>query len=413
MLRIIARYFIICLLFSSAVRATIFDNRYIPFLQRPYIVVPGRPSHVTANGFFATASNAFGVGGTDREIGLPELTGEYNQGAVGRAFVAIGQPNPLPSAYQNRRIAWRANGKLQAQGVECSLRKQLWGDWFAGLYAYFLRVDTTAEFFLDQLNSNLPNLSAGDRLLLDRVRRQMNVLAGLTTGDHATQFGFGDLDCYFMWERGWEYLYKFRSIHAQASVGGLFPIAPSRNINEPTSIPLGGEGFWGAYAAVQAEFEVKEDWKVGCFFRGSKRFARTRCVRVPLCDVPVQYSPLVSEVDINPGPTFVFMGWASFENLHKGLGARVLLTVRKHFADDWDIDCCPANASINCNRIQELTQWGSDYITLNVFYDFGKTKVDRGFEPIIFFAWDVPSNMLVTENTAKTNKISLGVELSF
>ena len=132
MLRIIARCFLYSLLFCISVRATIFDNRFIPFLQRPYIVVPGRPSHVSANAFFATASEAFGIDASDREIGLPDLGGQYNQGAVAQAFVALGCPNPLPSEFQNRRILWRANGKLQAQGIEFSLRKQIYNDFYTG-----------------------------------------------------------------------------------------------------------------------------------------------------------------------------------------------------------------------------------------------------------------------------------------
>lgn len=399
------------LMFASFMQATIFDNRFIPFLQRPYINVPGRPSHATLDVFFATASKAFDSVGN--EVGIPQLTGIYNQQSVAKSFVALGCPNPLPSEFQNRKLLWNAEGKLQAQGLEFSVRKKIFDEFYAGFYAYFMRVDTTSEFFLDLTDNNNRSLPYGDRLLLDRVRRCMNAMAGLETGDHASQVGFGDLDVYFMWQRDWPYKYKFRHIWAQASVGGLLPTGQSRNIYEPTSIPFGGNGFWGAYVQGQGEFELKEDWKAGVFMRLSKRFSRTKRERIPLHCEPIQFSPFVSDVDINPGPTFVAMGWANFEGIHKGLGMRLLLTVRRHWEDSWDLQCCPPMCCIDQCAIEEETSWGSDYITLNVYYDFGKTKVCRSHEPIIYFAWDIPSNMLETKRTLKTNKIILGVEFNF
>lgn len=413
MLRTATYFFIMIVSIYSYIEATIFDNRFVPFLQRPYIIVPDKDSHASVDAFFATASQAFGP--LDREIGIPELTGIYNQTAVAKSFVSIGCANPLPSRFQDRKILWNANGKLEVQGIEFSACKHLASDYYAGFYWYFMRTHSVSDFVLNILESGLTNISRSDMLLLDRKRREMNAYAGLITNDHVSQVGFGDLDAYLMWEHAWFYKLKFRSIRAQASAGGLFPFGQSRDIYEPTSIPFGGDGFWGVYGAVQSEFELKEDWKVGAFFRASKRFKRTKLERIPLHCEPMPYAPLIAPVDINPGPTFVFMGWVDFENVHKGLGARVILTVRNHWDDDWDIACCDRAACccVNSCIINELTGWGSDYITLNVFYDFSKIKVSPGVEPIIFFAWDIPSNMLVTRNVLKTNKIILGIECSF
>ena len=393
-------------------QATIFDNRFFPFLQRPYIVVPDRPSHSSFDVFFTTASQTFGK--NDQEVGLPELTGVYNQGAVAQSFVALGCPNPLPSRFQNKKIIWNMQGKIQAQGFEFSLRKRIMSDFYLGFYWYFMRVDSTSAFFLNLIDSDLPrNLQPGDELELDRVRRMMNFTSGLQTNDHSSQTGFGDFDCYAMWRRKWDYTLKFRSIIAQASIGALMPAGQSRELDKPTSVPFGGNGFWGAYIAGQSEFEIKEDWKAGLFLRVSKRFRREKCERVPLHKEPFTYAPFLTPVCVNPGATFVFSTWVDFENIREGLGARVLYTLRNHWEDAWDIACCPPKGGVDLDHIQDLTSWASDYITLNVFYDFGKTKVCRSFEPIIFAVWDIPSNMLSTFNVVKTNKISLGVELSF
>ena len=395
-------------------QATIFENRYIPFLQRPLVVVPGKKSYVSFDVFFATASKSLDK--TGNEIGIPELTGVYNQQSVARSFVVLGCANPLPSDFQNQSIEWLAEGKLQAQGMEFVINQHLFNNFYVGCYSYFMRVDTSSAFMLKKAYSQ------GSALLLDRVRRCMNVMAGLNTNDHVSQAGFGDLDCYFMWQHNWEYPFKFRSIVAQARVGGLMPSGQSRDLREPTSIPFGTNGFWGMYVAGQSEFELKEDWKAGLFLRVSKGFTRTKKERIPFFCEPFQYSPFITDVKINPGATFVAQLWANFEHVHNGLGARAILTVRRHWQDSWNVSCpseCDKKA-LACIKdekalacIEDETAWGSDYITLNVFYDFGKTKVCRKIDPIIFFAWDIPSSMLETRRTLKTNKIMLGVEFGF
>lgn len=396
---------VLLLLAVFTVRATIFENRYIPFLQRPFVPVPGKKSYFSCDVFFATASKSLDK--TGNEAGIPELFGFYDQQAVARSFVALGCPNPLPSEFQNQEIRWLSEGKLQAQGMEFALKQHLFKNFYVGCYAYFMRVDTTSAFMLAK------SYSVSNALLLDRVRRCMNVMAGLDTNDHASQVGFGDLDCYMMWLHDWQYPFKFRSIAVEARVGALLPSGQSRNLYKPTSIPFGTNGFWGLYVSGQSEFELKEDWKAGLFLRVSKGFKRSKKERIPLFCEPVPYSPFISNVEVNPGATFVAQLWANFEHVHNGLGARAILTVRRHWQDSWDILCCPPECDDKtCRTIEDETSWASDYITLNVFYDFGKPNCRR-ISPIIFLAWDIPSSMLETKRTLKTNKIMLGIEFGF
>lgn len=397
---------LILLFICPHLQATIFENRYIPFLQRPFLIVPDKKSYFGIDCFFATASNGFD--NTGNEIGIPELTAFYDQQSVARSFVALGCENPLPAEFQNQQILWNTNGKLQAQGMEMVFNKHLFRHFYAGFYSYFMRVDTTSVF---KLQKSYPDATV---LLLDRVRRCMNVMAGLHTNDHASQVGFGDLDFYFMWARGWEYPYKFRSIFAQARLGTLMPSGKPRDIYEPTSIPFGTNGFWGIYGSAQGEFELKEDWKAGLFFRLTKLFSRNKTERVPLYCEPAQFSPFITNVHVSPGLFFTSQIWASFEHVHKGLGARAILTVRRHWKDERTFLCtlplCDAGMQ-NC--LEESSSWGSDYITLNVFYDFVKPDAYDRIAPIIFFAWDIPSSMLETRRILKTNKVILGLEFGF
>src|SRR5689334_8433730 len=116
-------FFIVMASLFTSIQATIFDNRFVPFLQRPYVIVPHRPSHFSCDMFFAAANQVFGP--NDNEIGLPELTGIYNQSAIAKSFVTLGCSNPLPSRYQDRNILWQSGGKLLVQGLEVAFKKRL------------------------------------------------------------------------------------------------------------------------------------------------------------------------------------------------------------------------------------------------------------------------------------------------
>jgi len=60
-----------------------------------------------------------------------------------------------------------------------------------------------------------------------------------------------------------------------------------------------------------------------------------------------------------------------------------------------------------------LSDWRSSYITLYGFYDFGKMKVKRNFEPIFTAQWDVPVTVCDAHASVKTQKVTLGFEFNF
>ena len=74
----------------------------------------------------------------------------------------------------------------------------------------------------------------------------------------------------------------------------IIPTGVKRNIDKPASVPFGGNGYWGAYISGDAEFEVKEDWKIGLLLRMSKRFSQTvlNVCRLPT-SVPDQKAPQI------------------------------------------------------------------------------------------------------------------------
>lgn len=401
----------------------VYDNRFIPLLQHPYISIDGRPSHAAAYLFATTASKA--LDNREKTIGIPEISGELDLGKLGQALTVAGFANPLRSDLIGTPIPIRVNGSIQTQGIEFSYYQSICDiigfgfDWFA------MRSNSSQEFRPEPGKLNfVPGI---ENSYIDQVRREMFETIGLNQA-HAAQSGMGDLDLYFNVWHYWDYVLKMKRIDAAVRFGGLMPTGVKTKVNSPASIPFGGNGFWGFYGQLNAEFELKEDIKVGLFTRLSKRFKQVQCQRLPVNASPLGIPPTVGEpqifgatvgdVLINPGLTFVFSPYFTLENLAAGCGARVEYFYTKHRGDCWTDarkQCDPLIplVPVNLSLVNANSEWKTDYVTVSVFYDFGKMKVNRSADPIVIFAWDIPSLFFGSERAVNAHKLSLGLEVNF
>jgi hypothetical protein len=227
------------------------------------------------------------------------------------------------------------------------------------------------------------------------------------------QVGFGDIIAYLRWSRCWDYVCKFRRIETGLRFGALIPTGQQTELNHPLSVPFGGDGFPGIYGCYDVEFEVKEDWKVGLWFQVNKRFARTQVKRVPICRESPLYGAVKTPVKINPAPTVILYPYISFENLRDGFGARVLYSLIHHGTDTWCLKCPDVAPRTAIDKIEKNTKWSSEHVTLNAFYDMGKVQVCERFDPIIYFAWDIPVSWLACNGATRSNKVTIGLEFNF
>ncbi|HEV2601154.1 MAG TPA: hypothetical protein VGT41_02550 [Candidatus Babeliales bacterium] len=391
------------------------DNRYLPLIQRPYILVENRPSHFTTDAFMTTASSAFL--NTDETVGITEIYGPYDQTAIGAALEVLGKDNPLKTfgdefiKMANRLdLCWHAKGKIQTQGFIISLEQAL-SDWFSiGFCTFFMRANGYQEFFLKQ--EDTARLSEDVVFKLDQLRIDMNNTLGISDA-HSSQVGFGDIDAFIRFRGLREYAYRFKKIEGGVRLGFLIPTGKHRDITKPISIPFGGNGHWGAYFQGDVELELKEDWKVGVLFRLSKRFARITDQRLTVAKESLAYGAVVAPVRIDPGVSVACTPWIALENVRDGLGLRLLYTLMFHSSDTWQDARINRSLPVSLVQATAKSRWGSGYVTLNAFYDFGKMKVCRGCEPIVSLAWDIPVPQFVARRSIKSHRISLGVELNY
>lgn len=404
-------YIFLIVFLTTTIYPMVFDNRYLPLIQKPYISVPCRLSHLRLDIFFISAKRAFGYDFTQDEIGIPEIWGDFDQGNLSRAMNLAGIPNPMPYVWQTGTFPWAMNSKIQAEGFSFSSELALTSHLSAGFYWMFMRLNSGIVFNLNAGDANV-TLNEAEALMLDEDRREMLSRIGLNCG-FAQQLGMGDLDAYVRYGIHREYAYKFRAIDIGFRLGALFPTGVTRSINNPASIPFGGNGHYGIYGTLDAEFELREDWKLGFWLRTSKRFKKRECVRFPVDKISILFSPFVGTAIVDPGVTIVFLPYFYVENIREGLGMGLQFTLIDHFADKWSSCRLQEGIEVNTEAIALRTPWAQEYLTLNIFYDFGKVKADRAFSPIAFLSWDIPLNFVVGNAVPKAHKVAIGVEFAF
>ncbi len=408
---------IIILCFNQIAQAMVYDNRFIPLFKSPRVIMPNKHSCFTPELFFATASRSFKDSDSDEEIGLSELYGLYDQGQLARAMESVGLPNLLLPEWRRYELRWHMRGKLQAQSFVFSLEKSILSyckkfHYFAGINSLIMQTHGRTEFIFDNQSPNKV-FGDGNNQELDQIRRQMNDLLNLNAGAFR-QIGFGDFDIYFGARKQWDHLYKFRTVYLDGRLGMLAPTGVNQDWNTVGSIPFGGNGHWGIYGANKVKVEVKENLKVGYLFRINKRFARNVKMRLSVKGEPILFGVEYGKVRVDPAPTIIFAPYFAAENIRDGFGVHIVYTLRYHGQDSW-VDLRQGFGLVELDLKQAIknTAWSSDYFTLKAFYDFGKTKMERSLEPVLYAAWDIPSAMLATKRVYKTNRFTVGIQFSF
>jgi hypothetical protein len=389
--------------------AEIYDNRFIPLFAPQQFFIEGLRSSYELDFVAITASQAFAR--DEKMIGIPELFGIFDLNTLATSLLEMTGKSPLRSDLLGRELPFAVNGRIQGEGFFMRLYQSYGKNWAFGAELLFLKTNSRQTFELDL--QKVRNLRPGDIAEINRSRRIAFEEICIVEND-SPQHGIGDTDLFVRWGDFWEYTLKCRRIWAGISLGGYIPSGVTTNIHNAASIPYGGNGFGGLYVKGDALFELKEDLKVGFLLQVSKRFPRTTIARMPLvASQPYIFGPIVGPAHVNPGWTIAFSPYAMIENLRGGLGIGLNYTLTSHSKDKWCDGRVDPQFPVDLSRIIETSKWGSDYFTVDIFYDFGKQKTKHVVDPIIFFRWDVPAMLFVSHNVAKTNKISLGVEMAY
>jgi hypothetical protein len=407
-------FFLFCLplLSGSQLNGMTFEgNRFFPLVPRPFYQAIGDSCiHWELQPIYFTGHCSYTACNNDAdETGLFEFNGPYNQVCIDRMLQKAGitDKSLLRSDLRIRpSIPWNQRGKFEAWGLTAAYYQQLTQHLGWGFSWYFLHTSSRLELLLDL---DAIQSSREDRELM-KVNQKMQELLELSPGLWSNS-SLGDFDAYLRYGGSWDYVLKMKRVTLGARIGGLFPIAPARNIHNPASIAIGGDHHWGIYGVLDGEFELKQDLKVGFLLRLSQRFPRTRIERMPISCEPVNYGVLQQPARVVPGVTFIFSPYVTIEGLREGLGFRAQYTLMVHQHDTWrDQRAGFNNIPINIDALEERSGWISQYATLTVLYDFAKAKVVRGATPTVSFNVDIPVHTWISKQSAKTYGFSLRIE---
>ncbi len=413
--------YVLCVgLFCSVnvITAMVVDNRFFPLLPHTVSRTANKMSNAYVDIFAVTAHEAYI--NSDDSGGIPEIFGIYNQNQVAQAIVLLGKPNPLATDFPNLQgpIPWHMHGRIRGEGISFAYYQSLWAskknhaNLSMGFSWFFMHTFSHIGFRLSQETIATLELSADDIIKLDQIRRFMNEETGIEA-PKATQAGISDIDFYLRWGGLWDYFLKFRHIDAGLRCGLLINSGVTREIDNPASLPYGGNGLFGIYFQGDLEFEIKEDWKVGGYARFSQRFGKRQKQRIPLNGEQSLFGVTVGKIDVHQGPTFAASGYFSMEDIRDGLGVQVNYTVISHFDDLWEDARKIKSPMATLERINRQNSWNSEYVTLNVFYDFAKVRGDNCYAPSFWFMWDVPVKFAIAKRVSRTNRISFGMVLNF
>lgn len=398
-----------------------FDNRYFPLFYKPYIRRPGVHAHARIRPFFMRAER--GIGALNHEVNLPDIEGHFDDVRIGQydqleVINGLKKTKLLPEdfcarIFNNRDsgLLWKRHGILEAQGVAFFYEHYFGSCWSAGISCFFMQVNSCHEFCLD---SDCAPHGFGDRQFLFDLRQKLHkYYLGLEPALFSP-LGFSDLDFFVRCGRHWDYVSKFRSIDVGLKLGVIAPSACPIKLNNPASVPLGGNKHWGVYLDLETTLELKEDWYFLLLIRGIKRIENTRKRRLSLRREPGRYGALIDEVTVDPGWTLVINPWLIFEGLREGFGARIGLVTVHHFRDiGLDMRRDKSIRSSVSSTYLRRTQWAYEYISVGAFYDFAKFRDCRRFVPTATLCWDIPVHWRFSKRSNKTHCVSLIVEADF
>jgi hypothetical protein len=365
-----------------------------------------------------TGNEAYSDLEEQNDIGIYEIYGKYNQGKVAEALQAVGCPNPFvgvpglnPVKFTGQDIIWNMDGKIASEGIGFQHDQYLGYHVSAGFSWFFMNLFARNKFSLSPKTVQDLTITPEEALKLDEVRRSMNRELGLEPAT-VSELGSSDFEFYVRAGNVWDYPYKCRRIDAGGRIGVLMPTGKTRNINNPASIPFGGNGKWGIYFSGDTEVELKEDWVVGALVRFNTRFKQTQLQRLPVAGEQPLYAASQGLVQIEPGYTFIFSPYGRLDCIRNGFGIQARFTMIIHNEDDWVDKRCLRSPAVELASSVKTSNWRAEYLTLNAFYDFAKDNPEK-VAPILSFKWDMPLKLFLARGVAKTNRIVLGIQLLF
>lgn len=399
-------------LFLFLTACPIFDNRYFPLYRRFNLKTEEKQSWLNSNFYFLTSDEA--RDSINKKIGIPELWGKFDQIKVSAALPIIGKTNPLDPQFRTlKELVWDWDGKISAQGFHLDFERPIHCNFSVGAAFDLMHVQSRNEFIISsEIKTDLMKMSPGKTIQLEQERRQINQELGLSAGMWS-RTGLSDLDIYIKYNWLKEYYWKCRRVDASIWFGTLVPTSVKTDLDNPASIPFGGDGLTGLYLSGALNLELKEDVVFGVSMAFLKRVPRTLEKRMPVNDEPLQYGAVKGLARVNQGFTFGFSAFLEILEYWNSTGLRAGYNLVVHGKDKWTDKRADKTIAVKLAEVEKRSDWIAEYIRLGFVYDLSAIKKFKKFEPSLYLDVDVPAHFFWARDICRATRVSVGIEASF
>lgn len=396
--------------------AGVIDNRYLPQFDPMYLRKAEPMGSFDLN--LLAMSGERGHDNRGKKVNYPEIMGKYNLSQVALGLQKTQGINFLRPEWQPLNdIIWDMEGKLQAQGVHLGVERQI-ADWLAvGMQLDVLHVSSRIDFLINSDTKFMLKLDPGSTLELYRALSDTNRALGLSA-DQWSKSGISDIDLYLRFSIIREYVLKCRQVDAGVKLGTYLPSGVCRDLNNPASVPFGGNGHTGIYVEFDLNLEVKEDWFVGVWAQVVHRLPLTQELRMPAAssDKPeiLTFGTVTGRGWVDVGTTFGIQPFLVLRDLADGFGVRLAYTYRHHSSDWWADLRSDKTIATYLSGVRELTKWQSEYVTIGLIYNLWETDDERrGPVPMFYLNWDQPVGVFGDSGSVATHRATMGIEVDF
>jgi hypothetical protein len=411
-----AHHFILCygLIVLAFSTEAVMDNRYRDnALMRYPFLVEDLSAFFLIQPFLETAHDAFDQYG--KTTGQFDFGTHYRLREVERALLASGRIDDriIPTNMQGNLVIgpYLMDGRIETQGIAFQVYAPLSNCFAVGARGEFLHGNSRMEMTRDVDFDRVIN-GPGDEREVFLIKEQAAKALDLDPASWSA-FMVGDLELYGRIFTSMDHAYKCRYFNAGANLGMILPAADARDINNPASIPLGGNRHWAVFGEASIDAILKQNIRAGLWIRLQHRFSRQSELRVPTAREPEMFGAVVGQIEVEPGLTGAFSPYFLFEELREGFGAYVSYMLVGHKEDSFCDRRKDKTVPINFDALTCVSDWGLEYISVAFLYDFSYGHQERCLNPIVSLKVDAPVHFLLTKRASKTYGASLVVEASF
>ncbi|MBN2267442.1 MAG: hypothetical protein JW725_03825 [Candidatus Babeliaceae bacterium] len=407
---------IVLVLVSASLCGESVDNRFlVPLLDhKPLLLDDERCPFVKVQPWMVFSSRAIDCYG--EAVGLFDYEQpSYTLREIDKSLIATGRTTE--SLF---RTDWRGalssgpylmSGDMVARGVAFEVGVPILSCFRLGARGSLMGVRSNMRLFKGQ-DFDPVVMGPGDdyelRLLQERIHSVLGIESALWD-----RVGCSDIEIFGRLFKQQEYAYRCRYVDVGLSLGFVLPSGVKRDIDNPASIPFGGDGHTGIFLEGTLDAILRYDLRAGFLFRFQQRFPATMTRRVSYNLEPERFGAIVGPFEVRPGPTLAFAPYVAVENLREGFGAYVGYSLVKHFRDRW-ADCradpsgCFADAAMRAASV-----WASEHLFCTVFYDFREGKHGLPCAPVLALSVDVPLDWVIARQSFKSYGVSLILEAYF